>query len=289
MPAGASVGRARTVPNRKRAPSAASRGIYDSSGEALAGAPVLTLLRQKAWLIALLALLAGALATVSATALRPARVTARVSVPPLPVAALPGPERSAAPEALARRGGLVSETIRVLRLETEPSELEDRIESEFDQSSRVLDITVTRTPGQPDDEIVERLAVRVAEEWNTRLETVRTYYQSTQRRRDLLQRYLRQVSGRLDGAPPGTSGELLTSLAAAATEIGRLNERLFQLGAPTPQRAFVFQEPEEPSPWTIGYVATAFAVGAAAGALLAILALLAYSRRRVSRAGTPSW
>jgi hypothetical protein len=225
---------------------------------------------------------------VSATALRPERVTASLSLPPLPVEALPGPERSADPEALARRGDLMTETIRALKLRLEPAELADRVESEFDGSTRVLDITLTRTPGQPDDEIVERLAVRAAEQWNADLTRVEHYFDANVIRRDQLQRFVRQVSRRLDTAPADASGQLLTSLTEAATEIARLDERLFELGTPTDEQAFVFEEPQEPSPWSPGFVVTAFAAGAALGALLAILGLLAYSRRGAGRVRTLS-
>jgi MprA protease rhombosortase-interaction domain-containing protein len=77
-------------------------------------------------------------------------------------------------------------------------------------------------------------------------------------------------------------------VATAEAELSRLNERLFQIGPPTPAEAFVVDEAEQLSPWTAGYALAAFVVGAAIGALLAVAGLVAYSRRRRPPASTLS-
>lgn len=246
------------------------------------------LVRQKAWLIVLVALFTGAVVAASATALRPTRYAVELAVPPVATAAMPGPERSPDPAGLAGRGELVAETIRVLGLEIEPSELAARIESDFDRDSRVLEITITRLAGQPTEAIAERVAVRVAEEWNQRLAAVRSFYSAALERRDRLSRLAERASRQLADAAPPAAGPLFSGVAEAEAEIGRLNEQLLGIGRPERSAAFILEEPSEVSPWTGAYAAIAFVAGALAGALLTILALLGYSRRRASRASTAS-
>lgn len=244
------------------------------------------LVRQRGWLIAVIAAITGALFAAWLASLQPPRAVAEVYIPPLPEKSAPG-GAVVDPVDVARDASLTVEAVDQFKLDVDAHELASHVDAEFDRDTGLLKVRVTRFGTVPEVEVANRLAQRVLEKWNIRLDSVRGHYDQTLERRTALGRTTDRLRARLARAEPDAAGPLLTGLAEAEAELSRMDSRLLEVGPRSAAEAFVYRTAERESAWTPKVVGAGALLGLVIGAAITISSLGYYSRRRGSGTAAP--